>query len=51
VDAAFLWLLETAVVNAYIIYRTSNDSAIRVDHKDFRVQLATDLVAEGVPAP
>ena len=36
----FYWLLDTAIVNSYIIYRMYNPS---VSHKEFRLDLAEAL--------
>lgn len=40
----FFWLLDTVIVNCYLIYKNCNGN---LDHKDFRVNLAWDLINSG----
>jgi hypothetical protein len=41
----FFWLLDTAIVNSYLILKKSGKN---INHKDFRLQLLWDLIKEGL---
>ena len=41
----FFWLLDTAIINSYLILKKSN---INITHKDFRIQLVWDLIKAGL---
>lgn len=41
----FFWLLDTAIINSYLILKQSNES---INQKDFRIQLVWDLIKEGL---
>jgi len=41
----FFWLLDTAIVNSYLILKQSNS---KISHKDFRIQLVWDLIKAGL---
>ena len=42
---AFFHLFENAIVNAYILYRLSVQDGRKMDHKQFRIELAKQLLA------
>ena len=37
----FFWLLDTAIINSYLILKKSG---INISHKNFRIQLVQDLI-------
>lgn len=41
----FFWLLDTAIINSYLILKKSG---INISHKDFRIQLVWDLIKAGL---
>jgi hypothetical protein len=41
----FFWLLDTAIVNLYLIFKKSGEN---IKHKDFRLQLVWNLIKEGL---
>jgi hypothetical protein len=41
----FFWLLDTAIVNSYLILKKSGEN---IEHKEFRLQLVWDLIKEGL---
>jgi len=41
----FFWLLDTAIINSYLILKKSG---INISHKDFRIQLVWDLIKVGL---
>ena len=41
---AFFHLVDNAIVNAYILYRLSEQSGRKLDHKHFRIELAKQLL-------
>ena len=41
----FFWLLDTAIINSYLILKQSNTN---ISQKDFRIQLVWDLIKAGV---
>ena len=43
---AFFSLMDTAMVNAYILYSKSHQSSKKLSHMQFRIQLAKDLLCE-----
>lgn len=47
----FFHLLDTAIVNAYILYTQSTQSSRKLTHLEFRVELAKGLLQEAGTAP
>ena len=45
---AFFHLIEVAIVNAYIMYLTTPCEGWRLTHKEFRIQLAKELLMDTV---
>jgi len=43
---AFFHLFENAIVNAYILYRLSTQPGHMLDHKQFRIELAKQLLGD-----
>ena len=41
---AFFHLFDNAIVNAYILYRLSEQPGRKLDHKQFRIELAKQLL-------
>ncbi len=41
----FFWLLNTAIINSYLILKKSS---INITHKDFRIQLVWNLIKVGL---
>jgi len=41
----FFWLLDTVIINSYLILKKSG---INISHKDFRIQLVWDLIKAGL---
>jgi len=41
----FFWLLDTAIINSYLILKKSD---VNISHKDFRIQLVWDLIKAGL---
>ena len=41
---AFFHLVDNAIMNAYILYRLSEQSGRKLDHKHFRIELAKQLL-------
>ena len=46
---AFFHLLDNAIVNAYVLYVRSEQSARKLDHKHFRIELAKQLLGDDAP--
>ena len=46
---AFFHLLDNAIVNAYVLYVLSEQSARKLDHKHFRIELAKQLLGDDAP--
>lgn len=46
---AFFHLIEIAIVNAYIMYLVTPHTGKRMTHKEFRVQLAKELLLDTIP--
>ncbi len=41
----FFWLLDTVIINSYLILKKNG---INISHKDFRIQLVQDLIKVGL---
>ena len=37
----FFWLIDTAIINSYLVLKQSNQN---INQKDFRIQLVWDLI-------
>ena len=48
---AFFHLLDTAIINAYILYKQSRQSSRKLTHLEFRVELAKGLLEEAGVTP
>ena len=46
---AFFHLIGNAIINAYILYVRSDQSARKLDHKHFRIELAKQLLGSDAP--
>jgi hypothetical protein len=40
----FLWLLDTSIINAYIMWTTYHESKSKTSHRDYRVRLLDELL-------
>ena len=41
----FFWLLDTAIINSYLIFKKKD---VNIKHKDFRLELVWDLIKAGL---
>jgi hypothetical protein len=41
----FFWLLDTAIINSYLVLKNINEN---INQKDFRMQLIQDLIKAGL---